>query len=242
MWIIHSLAYPLYLMTQSEFAKRLPPNMADRLKMICLNRTRPESAPRVTIGERLVQLRDHHGNFMEYAGEDAIALWGILRGEATTVNINEDLVAGKRNVERHWFGQDFFLIALRIAQQEMQMPIWMCRKIMLDDRIRITEEQHTQIRRLADGVWRDFRSQCKTIAALKHTTVLTAMVSTSPNHICWDLILGISKEIAEMIRGEMAVVIGIGVFMFGLKRLEMWREAVYYLMVGTHRGSRSLAL
>ncbi len=45
-----------------------------------------------------------------------------------------------------------------------------------------------------------------------------------------------------MIRGEMAVVIGVGVFMFGLKQLEMWREAVYYLMVGTHRGSRSLAM
>ncbi len=122
------------------------------------------------------------------------------------------------------------------------MPLWMCGKIQLDDWILITEDQHTQIRRLADSVWRDFRDQCKIIAVLKHTTILMAMVSMSPNHICWDLILGISKEIAEMLHGEMAMVVGVGAFMFGLKQLEMWRTAVFYFMVGTHRGSRSLAI
>ncbi len=38
------------------------------------------------------------------------------------------------------------------------------------------------------------------------------------------------------------MVIGVGTFMFGLKWLEMWRETLFYFMVGTHRGSRSLAI
>ncbi len=45
-----------------------------------------------------------------------------------------------------------------------------------------------------------------------------------------------------MLRGEMAMVIGVGAFMFGLKRLEMWRTSIFYFMVGTHRGSQSLAI
>ncbi len=179
---------------------------------------------------------------MDYTGEDAIALWGILRGQAVMVDENEDLIRDRRQRCQHWFDLDFLQIALKIARQDMQMPIWMCGKIMLDDRILITEEQHTMMRRLADGVWKDFKNQCKTIADLKHTTILTAMVSTSPNHICWDLILGISKQIAEVLKGEMAMIVTVGPCMFGLKRLEMWRETLFYLMVGTHRGSQSLAI
>ncbi len=145
MWILNSLAYLLYLMTQTNYANQLPKNMADRLKLICLNRTRPASAPRVTIEERVRQLREHHKNFMEYSAEDAIMLWGILRGEAVTVNEKEDLIRDRQRKQQHWFSLDFFQIALKIARQEMQMPLWMCGKIQLDDWILITEEQHIQI-------------------------------------------------------------------------------------------------
>ncbi len=96
MWILNSLAYPLYQMTQSDYANRLPEKMADRLKLICLNHTRPPSALRVTVQERVRQLRDHHENFMEYAREDAIMLWGILRGEAVTIDDKEDLLGDRQ--------------------------------------------------------------------------------------------------------------------------------------------------
>ncbi len=63
-----------------------PKDMDERLSLICLNRMRPVTAPRVTVEERVRQLREHNENFLEYAAEDAIALWGILRGEAVMVD------------------------------------------------------------------------------------------------------------------------------------------------------------
>ncbi len=108
--------------------------MADRLKMICLNRTRPTTAPRVTVEEHIQQLREHDENFLEYAAEDAIVLWGILRGEAVTaVNEEKDLVGDRNRRRDHWFGLDVFQTALKLARQERQMPLWMCSKIQLDD-------------------------------------------------------------------------------------------------------------
>ncbi len=145
MWILNSLVYPLYLMTQTDYAHQLPMDMDERLSQICLNRTRPATAPRVTVEERVWQLREHNENIMEYAAEDAIVLWGILRGEAVAVNEREDLVGDRNRKQQHWFGLDFFQTTLKIARQEMPMPLWMCGKIQLDDRILIAEDQHTLI-------------------------------------------------------------------------------------------------
>ncbi len=89
-------------MTQTNYAHRLPRDMAERLSLICLNHMRPATAPRVTVEERVRQLREHDENFLEYAAEDAIILWGILRGEAVTVDEQEDLIGDSSRKREHW--------------------------------------------------------------------------------------------------------------------------------------------
>ncbi len=68
------------------------------------------------------------------------------------------------------------------------------------------------------------------------------MICTSIYHTSWDEILGLATVITEMVQGEMLMNPDVSHFMFGLKRLEMFCIATFYFNVGSHQGSRSMAI
>ncbi len=151
-------------------------------------------------------------------GRNVVVLPQVLFRMATTVKDPEELCQETTAWKSNWTNLTFLQWVLKYMRQKVQMPIYQMGDVQLDPRILVTEEQLLQtIRRLSDGVWRDYREQCKKIAADNQVTILMAMISTSIYHTSWDEILGLASVITEMVQAEMVMNPDIGQFMFMLK-------------------------
>ncbi len=171
---------------------------------------------------------------------DAIMPLEIVAGVAAQVDLKRDMEKHFRAA--HWDNNQFLKWVLQIERETQARPIWSLRKVKLDPVIVIIEEQWTEVRRAADEVYHTFHQKCKELAENEKVKQITTQGKYNICDLAWREIVKLTHVVAQILKKESICNLDIGLCEFGQKRLEMWKLACHWYMLGAHCRMRKEAL